>query len=139
MNTKEIAEALDGSEYPLRIPVHVIEAAKAAGIVIVYGDSDDIMSFAGAVRDEVGCYNGGSAQIDTEGLLPNRDDIESDAELDKYFARRKAARNIEALWSEEGDYAWAYRTDIPHHCFDVEEDGEPFCRGIVFNLADASK
>ena len=32
--------------------------------------------------------------------------------------------------------AWTYMTDIPHATFDVMDDGELYCRGIVFALAD---
>jgi hypothetical protein len=40
------------------------------------------------------------------------------------------------LWAEEGDYSWTYATEIPHATFEVIEDDGPYCRGIVFALAD---
>lgn len=50
----------------------------------------------------------------------------------------KGCRVIEAVWCpDEPDCSWAYKTDIPHVTFDVVEDGELYCRGIVFRLADA--
>ena len=32
--------------------------------------------------------------------------------------------------------SWSYLTDIPHKTFDIMEDGEIYCRGIVFSLDD---
>ena len=46
------------------------------------------------------------------------------------------ARTIEALFAKEPGYTWIYKTDIPHETFEIVEDGEPYCRGIVFNIGD---
>lgn len=139
MNAKELAAKLNGMQYPLRLSKELTDAAKAAGLVIVYGASDDLMEFEGAIYDEVGCYDGGTAYVDSKGLLPDRDSIEDDGELKDYFARQPNAKPIEALWCAEDEYSWTYKTDIPHETFEVLEDGEPpYCRGIVFALADAA-
>lgn len=139
MNAKELAAQLSGIQYPVRIPKTLTDAAKAAGLVIVYGASDDLMEFEGAIHDEVGCYDGGMAHVDGKGLLPDRDSIEDDDELKEYFARQPNAKQIEAVWSE-GEYSWMYKTEIPHETFEVLEDGEPpYCRGIVFALADLAE
>jgi hypothetical protein len=139
MNAKELAAQLNGIQYPVRIPKTLTDAAKAAGLVIVYGASDDLMEFEGAIYDEVGCYDGGTAFVDAKGLLPDRDSIEEDDELKDYFARQPIARQIEALWCQEGEYSWAYETDIPHETFEVIEGDEKYCRGIVFALADVAE
>jgi hypothetical protein len=38
---------------------------------------------------------------------------------------------IDAVWCE-GEYSWTYKTNIPHATFDIWEDGEKYCKGIVF-------
>lgn len=140
MNAKELAAQLDGKQYPLRIPKNLTDAAKAAGLVIVYGASDDLMEFEGAIYDEMGCYNGGTAFVDAKGLLPDRDSIEDDDGLKDYFARQPNAKPIEAVWDDGTGYSWTYKTDIPHETFEILEDGEPpYCRGIVFALADLAE
>lgn len=137
MNAKELAAQLNGIQYPVRIPKPLTDAAKAAGLVIIYGSSDDLMEFEGAIYDELGCYDGGTAFVDAKGLLPARDQIEDDDELKDYFARQPNAKPIEALWCQEGEYSWTYKTNVPHETFEVWEDGEPpYCRGIVFALKD---
>lgn len=136
MNTKQLAEKLNDSQYPVRISKDLREAAADAGLVIVFGASDDLMEFRGAENDEVGCYDGGSAMVDSMGLLPDRESIGDDEVLEDYFRRKRSARKIEALWCEEPDCTWTYRTGIPHETFEVMRDGDLYCRGIVFALAD---
>jgi hypothetical protein len=57
MTPKDIAEKLNGIAYREPFPADVIKAAKAGGIVIVCGASDDLMEFEGAINDEVGAYD----------------------------------------------------------------------------------
>lgn len=136
MTKESIAAVLSGIEYPVRISRDLNDKLDAAGLVVVFGDSDDLMEFRGAITDEVGAWEGGIAYVDRQGLLPERDNIEGDEELQGYFSRKPKAVAIEALWCKEGDYSWTYSTDIPHATFEVVDDGEPYCRGIVFALAD---
>lgn len=136
MNKEDLAGKLNNIEYPVRIDEKLKEEAKANGLVIVYGASDDLMEFDGAIHDEVGCYDGGKALIDMEGLLPDRESIEDDDELEDFFQRKNNVKTIEALWCKEEGYSWTYKTDIPHATFEVKEDDGTYCRGIVFSLND---
>ena len=130
---ESVAAQLDGCEYPLHISKDLKTACKAAGIVIVYGASDDLMEFDGAIYDEVGAYNGTSALVDPKGLL-SREDAEDDEEIADYVNRKRGAQAIAAIWGRD-DMSWQYETGIPHATFDVVEDGDIYCRGIVFDLA----
>ncbi|HEN8706692.1 TPA: hypothetical protein U8209_003173 [Pseudomonas putida] len=136
MTKEELAAQLNGLEYPTRIPGALIVAAQSAGLVILCGASDDLMEFYGARREEIGCYDGGTAFVDADGVLPDRDCLDGDEELAEYLQRQKSAKSIEALWCKEDGYSWTYKTEIPHATFEVVEDEEPYCRGIVFALAD---
>ncbi|MCS4284469.1 hypothetical protein M2396_002765 [Pseudomonas sp. BIGb0278] len=136
MTKEELAAQLTGLEYPTRIPGSLIVAAQSAGLVILCGASDDLMEFYGARREEIGCYDGGTAFVDADGVLPDRDCLDGDEEIAEYVQRQKSAKAIEALWCKEDGYSWTYKTDIPHATFEVVEDGQPYCRGIVFALAE---
>lgn len=136
MTKEELAAQLTGLEYTTRIPGSLIVAAQSAGLVILCGASDDLMEFYGARREEIGCYDGGTAFVDADGVLPDRDCLDGDEEIAEYVQRQKSAKAIEALWCKEDGYSWTYKTDIPHATFEVVEGGEPYCRGIVFALAD---
>ena len=109
--------------------------AKAAGLIVIFGARDDLMEFRGFVDDERGAPT--VALIDAKGVLPFREDIEHDDEaLKDYFARAPQVRADDALWAKEEGYSWTYRTDVPHVTFEIVDDGETYCRGIVIDAAD---
>ncbi len=132
MTRDELAERLTGSEYPFDPPADLQRLAKDAGLVIVFGASDDLMEFRGAIYDEIGAREGTVAYLNSAGLLTS----ECEDDNCPYFKRRKEqAATIKAIWDAEG-YSWIYETAIPHATFEVVEDGEKYCRGIVFALGD---
>lgn len=137
---QELADQLDCSEYGFNLSALQQQFAKERGLVVVYGASDDLMEFRGAFRDEGYVIDGGTVLVDAEGLLPaNSDDLDTDEEIARYHYRKGLAKSIEALWCDEvngGGFDWSYRTDIPHATFEVMDGDEPYCRGIVFALAD---
>jgi len=142
MTKEDAAALLNGFEYPARgIDTHA-KALKEAGLVAVFGQSDDLMEFRGAIYDEVGAYDGGSALVDSEGLIPNFETVLDEGDEDTlaaYFRRKPAGMAVEAVWSPDDlEASWLIRTKIPHATFDILEDGDLFCRGVVFALADAT-
>ena len=134
MTKEELAKMLDGMEYRYEITPDIQHGLINSDLVVVYGYSDDNMEFRGAIDDEVSCYNGGTAKLShINGLLLLN---ECDDDCPYFEALSSSAIDIEALWCKEDDYSWTYKTDIPHATFDILEDGEKYCRGIVFNLSD---
>ncbi len=137
MNAKQLAALLNGREYLHEITDEEAEQAKSAGLVVVVGASDDLIEFRGAIFDEGDCYDGGTILFDARGVIPSWESAsESEESAKDYFERKAKARTIEALWAKEPRYSWTYKTDIPHETFEIVEDGEPYCRGIVFSLSD---
>lgn len=131
MNTKEFAEMLNGREIGEEISFEESQTAKENGLVVVFGASDDLMEFRGAIDDEVSCYNGGDAFLTTDGLFKN----ECDSDDCPYAERERAkCQIIEAVWCDGDGPCWTYETDIPHATFNIVEDGEPYCTGIVFHI-----
>lgn len=132
MNAQQLAERLNGREYTKETtPADELEA-KAAGLVIVFGASDDLMEFRGAVYDEIGSWEGATAYFTNDGLLLNECDNE---ECPHYKRLKAAAATINAKWDTDG-YSWIYETVIPHATFDIVEGNDNYCRGIVFALSD---
>jgi len=122
---KELAEKLNGRAYGDSFD-DVKQEAKESGLVIVYGASDDLMEFEGAIYDEGGCFGGGRVYFD-------RDGVDQDGE--------ERANWIDAVWCDgmnrDGLPAtWTYKTDIPCERFDIWEDGEIYCVGLVFSMED---
>jgi hypothetical protein len=131
MTPAEAAEILSGSEYGDECSREFEAVLKAQGLVAVFGASDDLMEFRGAIHDEIGCYNGGTAYLTSVGLLTN----DCDDDRCPHFARaKKSAATIEAKW-DEGGFSWVYETEIPHAKFLVKEGAEKYCEGIVFALS----
>lgn len=129
---EELAKMLDGNQYGNECPNQENELAKENNLVIVFGYSDDNMEFEGAIDDEVSCYDGGFAYVTKEGLLQNKCDCEDCPYFEK---EQEKAQKIEAIWDSQS-YSWIYKTNIPHVTFEIFEDEDKYCRGIVFSLDD---
>lgn len=132
MTKEEFAILLNGREYGEEISSDEERVAKANGLVVVFGYSDDNVEFRGAINDEVGAFQGTTVNIDAKGVIPECD---CQCECRKCQSEYPTARLIEAKWSS-GDYAWFIDTSIPHASFEILEGEEKFCRGIVFNISD---
>lgn len=125
--TKEqLAEILNGREYGKEIMPVDITVAKQNNLVIVYGASDDLMEFEGAISEEFG----------TEAIFDKKgNELEQCEDGCKYFQEAfEKANKIKGTYTNNG---WVYKTDIPHATFDIFEDGELYCKGLVFSLNDA--
>ena len=131
MTVKEYAKMLNGRQYDYpQFTEDEIQIAKENGFVIVYGASDDLMEFEGAIRDEAGCFDGGFVWFNERGLTEGELGQETD-------------RCIEAVWCDMerkdasgNTITWTYKTDIPHEAFMIYDDGEPYCEAIVFSIDD---
>ena len=132
LTAHDVARQLNGCEYGEEGSRELWAAMKVAGLVAVFGASDDLVELRGAIDDEIGYYGGGPFYVTPTGLF-------QDCECRCVWARgaKDGARKIEAVW-DDGDVSWSYKTDIPHASFDVMEDGEVYCEGIVFALADVA-
>lgn len=132
MTIKEFADMLNGREYGYEITHAECEQAKALGYVVVFGASDDLCEFRGAIDDEAGCYCGDTIYLDNEGIAEEEDACK---ECKLYLQYLKQCKTIEAIW-RSSEYTWEYKTNIPHETFSIYEDGEPYCQGIIFDIKD---
>ncbi len=127
MDTKEFAKSINSREYGYpQFTKEEIETAKENRFVIVYGASDDLMEFEGAVCDEIACYDGGVAWIKGDRISDAPTGISD--------------KTVKAIWcGNEKDaggrgITWTYETEIPHETFMIYVGREPYCRGIVFSI-----
>ncbi len=130
VDIKEFAKSISGKEYGYpQFTKGEIQTARENGFVIVYGCSDDLMEFRGAIDDEGGCDYGGK-------VFFNRDEVYNGYNKEKY------PYWINAVWcggetdADGQEITWTYETKIPHETFMIYEDGEPYCRGIAFRIED---
>lgn len=131
----EAAAKLDGNQYREEGSREFFKELKEAGLVAVFGASDDLMEFRGAIYDEIGAYNGGTAYLTNEGLLQSKCEEGEDCPYFKQLLGK--ASTITAIWDRDG-FSFQYETEIPHSTFVIMEDDDTYCKGIVFALADAA-
>jgi hypothetical protein len=131
VTAKELAQILNGREIGNEISKTECDRAEKDRLVVIFGASDDLAEIRGAVYDEVSCYDGGFIYF-VEGTIYETKC--GDDECPHEESRRENAKVVEAIWGQGP--SWTYKTEIPHETFDILEDGEVFCRGIVFHLGD---
>lgn len=138
MNAKELANKLNGREYRSEITKEEIEAASKAGLLVVFGYSDDLVKLRGAVNDEVGAYDGTTFQVCALGLVRKWTDFletePSEEDAIKYFEMKRSQSVITIVAKWGGDPVWVIEANVEFAEFTIVEDGEPFCRGIVVSL-----
>lgn len=120
MTPSEAAEALNGNQYREEGSRELFNEMKQNRLVAVFGASDDLMEFRGAINDEIGAWEGATVWVTKEEYV--------------HDFKTAGAWKIDALWCEEKDISWTYKTTIPHKTFLIMEDDDVYCRGIVFSL-----
>lgn len=115
MTIQEFAKRLDGRQYGQEISAAEAEQAEQLGYIVVMGYSDDLCEIYGVFREEYDCYCGGIIQ---------------DVRLPK---------PITAVWHDTGVGSWSYETDMPYAEFNIYDDDELYCVGIVVDLYSKEK
>jgi len=134
MTPEQAAAELNGNQYGSEGLKELWQQMKTAGLVAVFGASDDLMEFRGAIYDEVGACGGTTAYVSERGLVQNK--CEQGDDCPNW---RQHGLPIEAVWAPEAYPAsWVFKTDIPTVTFNIMEDDDLYCIGIVFRLADAA-
>lgn len=136
MELKEFAKIISGREYKHpQFTKEELLIAKESNIVIIYGASDDLMEIDGAITDEADVWDGGTVHIqisyECEGQIIGGGVVGNNGQNN--------VMSIEAKWCEDKTedrktISWSYETSVPHEEFDIMEDGEVYCRGIIFKI-----
>jgi hypothetical protein len=149
MNKEELAQLLNGRQYRRELTKDEEAAAKDSGLVVVFGASDDLLELRGALRDEYGCGENEDHLFDSDGkALPH--DIEDHAEWLKEHGMLNAfmerfRNKITSHWCGKGmnnatpedeDISWQYSTNIPCATFQILDEGDVYCVGLVFSMTD---
>ena len=129
MTIQEVAEMMNGREYLNELTDEEADEMKRSGIVVVFGYSDDNVELRGAVDDEIAAFEGTEFYITSDGMFDKP--CEYQCKLYREYLRK--SKKITAIFDNKG---WHFETDIPHIEYDINEDGELFCKGIAFYLKD---
>lgn len=118
--TKEaLAAMLNGREYSQEITSEEEKLAAESGLIVAFGASDDLLEFRGALGGELGGYNKITCCVTGDGKI-KRKKVDGGASVQATYCGEKLPN------------AWLVETDAQHANFDIMEEGELFCRGVVF-------
>ncbi|MXO31784.1 hypothetical protein [Apibacter sp. B2912] len=143
MKKEKLAQLLNGRQYGEEMTDEEQLQAEKNGLLVCFGASDDLLEFRGIMSDEAGIYGGGSIFLYKNkdqkfAFLDEPSYDELSATLDqKGLPISLKTLPIKAEWCPEKlDCTWLITTDIPHATFDIYDNEELYCRGIVLKLSD---
>lgn len=100
---------LHKEEYPPAIDEYQKIQMEEDDVTVFYGASDDLLEAEGAFNEEFGAWKGTTI----------------------YFEHGY----VTAEWTG-GNPTWVISTNVPHVTFDIMEEGEVFCKGIIVHQSD---
>lgn len=129
---------LNGFEYPAYEIEGFQNEMEKDGVIAIYGMSDDLLEFSGVINDEFGAWNGFSGRL-TKDLNVFDEKYKSEGEAPQ--DRIEELPFVRAVWSPEDSQgnifaSWKIETDLPHGEFEIFEDGELFCVGVIVDTED---
>jgi len=143
MRKEEFAALITGHEYRKELTPEQEKLAEESGLLVCFVASDDLMELRGIIYDEFDAYEGGAVFLGKKkgGIIGaiNKTDLEEIYDLmdDKGIGFLFPSAEIIAEFApDEPSCSWLIKTDLPHATFDIMEDGELYCRGVVIEKSD---
>jgi hypothetical protein len=143
MRKEELAKLLNGRHDLEEMTKEEEKLAKENDLLVCFGRSDDLLEFRGLIYDEVDAYGTGTASIVLK--KDNNVDLMSGCALEEIkdlFEENDLVFNlpiveIEASYcKEEFPTGWLVKSKIPSASFEIFEDGQVSCKGIIIEKAD---
>lgn len=109
------------------------ERMKQCGIIVVY-EKNGLIKMDGACSDETGAFGGRRLYLQ----LPKREDHGFQGgefvsgNRDKNIVTIDARKNIDQVLNQNYRIPWSFSLELPHHTFDLCQNGTIVCRGIYF-------
>ncbi|MDR1469333.1 MAG: hypothetical protein LBT00_08585 [Spirochaetaceae bacterium] len=119
------------------------DGMKTDGIIAAYGNSDNLLEFRGAYDNELGAWDGTIVKIgiNNEGEVSAFSECEREKRRKEFCKHIFSMKRVVAIWCPQNEKhkVWASwhitAPDINHGaCFDIWEDGELNCRGLLFTV-----
>lgn len=114
--------------------------ARDAGLVVIFGRSDDITVLAGAIDEAF--YDGKPIMLNPQGALSGLNDgdtyeFNNLSDMEACVDQLRYSKPVKAIWhNSPSEYCWTFETDIPHATFEVIDGEESYCLGIVIDMKD---
>lgn len=140
MTREQFAALLNGREYRSEMTAQENDSASNSGLLVVYGASDDLTEFGGVIYDEAGACDGATHRIGANMRLLDEPRDDHDELIEAGWTPPQVLMSVKAEWCPEGfDGSWRISFDGPHSKFNIMEDGELYCEGVVIDVAEAAK
>ncbi len=137
MNNQQFADLLTGRQYGKEITEEECQLAKKNNLLVAFGYSDDNLELRGLIHDEYSACEGTNQHfaINIYERFVHLEDLATMILLAEFGVKTVS---IQAIWQPATlDASWLITTDdVPFATFDIFEDDELFCRGIVIEKAD---
>ena len=137
MNIFDIANKINCRSYRSEITPEIRQMLIDANSVAIFGCSDDLIEFDGKFRDEISAWGGRDFQLNKDGLPVSKCSEGDDCFYFKQHIMRLCNFTVE--WYDSGCSWFIYTNDIDYATFDICDDGEIYCQGIVVNLDDVAR
>jgi len=149
--TKEqLAARLNGNEYLNEMTKEDERIAKENNLLVLFGESDDLLEMRGVIDDETGAYKGGEYALTLDGELYADGDEENTYHkaigdeilpISDEYDNDDNPRLIRAEWCphDQPALSWRISSNLPCARFIILEDGEPYCEGIVIDLSGVKR
>jgi len=112
--------------------------ASMNGWTVIYGCSDDLIEFEGYISEEMSQYGSDSLHIvkkkDSLEVLDDYDYNNINQKFEEYNIKLPSVKIL--FNNNHDDYYWYIYSDVPYLSFDIMEDDEKFCRGIIIDKID---
>ena len=133
----ELSKRLDGCKYRSELTSDDINFAKANGLVVVYGASDDLIEFSGCLDDELGAGDKEVIHFHSGNILSVCDPFYELDEMMSFLSSYGVKFNLDNSIKISREFGiWGYDMNCEYFPFNVYEDGDLYGVGIVFNLKD---
>lgn len=130
MTAAELAAKLDGKDFMTEMPE---DDARENRLFIVFGYSDDLIEIRGFQDEEIYAFSGETFYINPEtGYVAAEEGDETE-----YF--KNTVSNWGKVYGEYKNRVWEFETKIPHSTFNLYDEDDLFCKGIVFSMDDLTK
>lgn len=141
---KLFASKLNGRERRNEITKEEELEAKEKGFLVIFGQSDDLMEMRGIVDDEFDVNWGKPTCV----FFTEKDSLQNHfrqlgnvqeetlKNILEYFNVPLLKICVEEFASRHGEnnFAWYYSTDAVHATFDIFDEGDPYCKGLVIDF-----
>lgn len=132
LTKEDIAEIINGRQYRDEIPEELKDHKDFKKFMICYFASDDLFETDGFNREEIGMYGGGDAHFNHGGLFLDFDELLAEEVIinSDWFLKV----SVQDADNVDGGF-YKFTSDVNNVPFFIMEDGEKYCRGLVFDAS----